>query len=77
MCASVLDAVERRAAGRAVARVGVQVGARLGVVADAFQQSFLIAAAGSVAEDAATELTEVPGDELVLAWIEYREPAEA
>lgn len=59
-CEGVLDAVERRAAGRAVARVGVRIGAVHRVVADAFQQSFHLAAAGGPAENATTELVVVP-----------------
>ena len=56
----VVAAVERRARGRPVARVGVRVGARLRVVADAFQQSFELVAAEGAAADAVTELTVVP-----------------
>ncbi len=59
-CEGVLEAVERRAAGRPVARVGVRIGAVHRVVADAFEQSFRIAAAGGPAEGAATEVTVVP-----------------
>jgi hydrogenase nickel incorporation protein HypA/HybF len=59
-CEGVLDAVERRAAGRAVARVGVRIGAVHRVVADAFEQSFRLAAAGGPAENATTELVVVP-----------------
>lgn len=75
MCEGVLAAVERRAQGRPVARVGVQVGTQLGVAPDAFQQNFELVAAGGVAAAATTHLTMVGGDELVLEWIEYREPA--
>jgi hydrogenase nickel incorporation protein HypA/HybF len=56
----VLTAVERRAHGRPVARIGVRIGAVHRVVADAFDQSFRMAAAGTVAEGAATELVVVP-----------------
>lgn len=59
-CEGVLEAVERRAAGRAVARVGVRIGAVHRVVADAFEQSFQLAAAGGPAENATTELVVVP-----------------
>jgi hydrogenase nickel incorporation protein HypA/HybF len=59
-CEGVVEAVERRAAGRPVARVGVRIGAVHRVVADAFEQSFQIAAAGGPAEGATTELVVVP-----------------
>ncbi len=59
-CEGVLEAVERRAKGRRVARVGVRIGAVHRVVPDAFAQSFQLAAAGGPAESAATELTVLP-----------------
>lgn len=59
-CEGVLEAVERRAAGRPVARIGVRIGAIHRVVADAFQQSFQIAATGGPAEHAVTELVVLP-----------------
>jgi hydrogenase nickel incorporation protein HypA/HybF len=59
-CEGVLEAVERRAAGRRVERIGVRIGAVHRVVADAFEQSFQIAAAGGPAEAATTELVVVP-----------------
>lgn len=59
-CEGVLEAVERRAAGRTVTRVGVRIGAVHRVVADVFAQSFQLAAAGGPAEGATTEVVVVP-----------------
>lgn len=59
-CEGVLEAVERRAQGRRVVAVGVRIGVVHRVVADAFQQSFQLAAAGGPAADAVTELQVVP-----------------
>jgi hydrogenase nickel incorporation protein HypA/HybF len=59
-CEGVLEAVERRAQGRTVARIGVRIGAVHRVVADAFQQSFEIAASGGPAAGARTEIVLVP-----------------
>jgi hydrogenase nickel incorporation protein HypA/HybF len=59
-CEGVLEAVERRAAGRRVARVGVRIGAVHRVVADAFEQSFQLAAAGGPADGATTVVVVVP-----------------
>ena len=58
-CDGVLEAVERRAAGRRVARIGVRIGAMHRVVNEAFEQSFQHVAAGGVAEGATTDLTTV------------------
>lgn len=107
-CKGVLEAVERRAAGRPVARVGVRIGAVHRVVAGAFEQSFQLAAAGGPADGATTEVVVVPvhghcmdcrtdfdtpdpspacpscgslavavegGDEVVLEWLQYVDPA--
>jgi Zn finger protein HypA/HybF involved in hydrogenase expression len=69
LCEGVLDAVERRAAGRRVTRVTVRVGIRHAVVESALAQSFDLVAAGSVADGATIELITVEGDELVLESI--------
>lgn len=45
-CASIVDTVERRAAGPPVVRVRVRVGALLHVHPEAFAQSFEVAATG-------------------------------
>jgi len=60
MCSSIVEAVERRAEGRRVARVKVRVGQLHHVHPDAFEQSFAIAAAGGVAERASAELVLLP-----------------
>ena len=60
LCASVVDAVERRASGRPVARVRVRVGCLLHVHPEAFDQSFEMAAQASVAEGAVADLVVVP-----------------
>jgi len=59
-CDGVLEAVERRAAGRPVARIGVRIGVIHRVVAEAFEQSFQIAAVGGPAEGATTDLIVLP-----------------
>ncbi|NUR58775.1 MAG: hydrogenase maturation protease [Catenulispora sp.] len=59
-CAGVLEAVERRAAGRPVARIGVLVGARHCISPAAFEQSFHLVAEGGVAAGAGTEVSIAP-----------------
>ena len=60
LCASIVDAVEQRAGDRPVARVRIRVGRLHHVHPEAFDQSFAVAAMGSVAEDAAAELVLLP-----------------
>jgi len=59
-CAGVLEAVERRAAGRPVARIGVLVGALHRISPAAFEQSFRLVADGGVAAGAGTEVLIAP-----------------
>ena len=59
-CEGVLEAVERRAAGRTVTAIGVRIGAVHRIVADAFEQSFPIAAVARPAAGPATEVGCVP-----------------
>jgi hydrogenase nickel incorporation protein HypA/HybF len=59
-CEGVLEAVERRAAGRPVARIGVRAGTLHRLVPDAFEQSFQLVAAGTVADGATTDVVSVP-----------------
>lgn len=77
MCQSVVEAVERRAEGRPVDRIGVRVGRDLAVEPEVFQQGVLVMAQGGVADGVTTELEVVDGDELVLTWLRYREPDHA
>ena len=60
LCGGIVEAVERRAAGRRVTRVRVRVGARHRVVPSAFDQSFALVAQGTVADGAAVDLVVVP-----------------
>jgi hydrogenase nickel incorporation protein HypA/HybF len=60
LCTSIVDAVEQRAGEREVARVRVRVGRLHHVHPEAFDQSFAVAAMGTVAEDAAAELVLLP-----------------
>jgi hydrogenase nickel incorporation protein HypA/HybF len=60
LCSSIVDAIERRAGKRPVARVTVRVGRLHHVHADAFEQSFAVAAMGTVAEDADAKLVLLP-----------------
>ena len=60
LCSSIVEAIERRAGERSVARVRVQVGRLHHVHPEAFEQSFAVAAMGTVAEDAEAELVLLP-----------------
>lgn len=60
MCQGILEAVERRAAGRPVARVCVRVGVLHRVVPAAFEQAFMLVSAGTVAEQAELDLVVIP-----------------
>jgi hydrogenase nickel incorporation protein HypA/HybF len=57
---AILDAVERRAAGRRVTRVRVRVGALHRVVEPALDQAFSLVSSGTVADGAAVDLVTVP-----------------
>jgi len=60
LCSSIVDAVERRAGARPVRNVRVRVGRLHHVHPEAFDQSFAIAAMGTVAEGAAAEMVLLP-----------------
>ena len=57
---AILDAVERRAAGRKVRRVKVRVGTLHRVVGPALDQGFELVSEGSVAEGAELEMVVIP-----------------
>ncbi len=60
LCSSIVDAVEQRAGPRAVVAVTVRVGRLHHVHPDAFEQSFAMAAMGTVAEEARAQLVLLP-----------------
>ena len=60
MCDGIVDAVQRRAAGRRVARVKVRVGVMHRIVEEAFHHAFSHAAEGTEAGDAAIDIVVVP-----------------
>jgi hydrogenase nickel incorporation protein HypA/HybF len=60
LCTSIVDAIEKRAGERQVARIRVRVGRLHHVHPDAFDQSFAMAAMGTVVEDAGAELVMLP-----------------
>lgn len=60
LCGSIVDAIERRAGDRPVRHVRVRVGRLHHVHPDAFDQSFALAATGTVAENASAELVLLP-----------------
>jgi hydrogenase nickel incorporation protein HypA/HybF len=60
LCTSIVDAIERRAGQRPVAHVRIRVGRLHHVHPEAFDQSFAIAAMGTVVESAAAELVLLP-----------------
>ena len=60
LCSSIIEAVERRAGERRVARVKVRVGRLHHVHPEAFDQSFAVAAMGTVVEGARADLILLP-----------------
>jgi len=60
LCSSIVDAIERRAGDRRVVKVRVRVGRLHHVHPEAFDQSFAVAAMGTVAQDANAELVLLP-----------------
>jgi len=60
LCSSIVDAVERRAGERPVRQVRIRVGRLHHVHPEAFDQSFAVAAMGTVAEGAAADLVLLP-----------------
>lgn len=60
MCESVLDAVEKRAAGRRVTALRVQVGVLHRVPREAFDSAFRVISSGSVADGADIDFVVLP-----------------
>ena len=60
LCEAILDAVEKRAAGRRVTALRVAVGALHRVPPEAFDQAFEVLSAGSVAQGADVDLVVLP-----------------
>jgi hydrogenase expression/formation protein HypC len=60
MCEGLIDLIERCAGGRPVAAVRIRVGVRHGVVDEALDQAFALAAAGTVAAGASVDLVVTP-----------------
>jgi hydrogenase nickel incorporation protein HypA/HybF len=60
LCSSIVDAIEQRAGDRRVVRVRVRVGRLHHVHPEAFDQSFAVAAMGTVAQGANAELVLLP-----------------
>jgi hydrogenase nickel incorporation protein HypA/HybF len=67
LCEGIVEAIQRRAAGRPVARVRMRVGTLHRVVEGAFQQAFTHAAEGTEAEHAAVDLVVIPVSATCLA----------
>ena len=68
---AILDAVERRAAGRKVRRVKVRVGTAHAVVGPALDQGWELVSEGTVAQGSALDVVQVDGEELILEELEY------
>jgi hydrogenase nickel incorporation protein HypA/HybF len=60
LCQAIVDAVEARAGERPVARIRVRVGRLQHIHPEAFDQSFAMAASGTVADGATAELVFLP-----------------
>jgi hydrogenase nickel incorporation protein HypA/HybF len=60
LCQSILEAVQRRAAGRPVTEVRLRIGALHRVQEEAMKQAFAFAASGTVAQNARVAVTTMP-----------------
>jgi hydrogenase nickel incorporation protein HypA/HybF len=74
LCESIMEAVERRAAGRRVLAVKVRAGDELMVAEPALDQAFVLVSEGTVAEGARIEMVPASGHELILESIEVERP---
>jgi hydrogenase nickel incorporation protein HypA/HybF len=60
LCRSILEAVQRRSAGRPVTEVRLRIGALRGLQEEAMSRSFAFAASGTVAQNARIAITTTP-----------------
>jgi hydrogenase nickel incorporation protein HypA/HybF len=60
LCQSIIEVVERRAAGRPVTEVRLRIGALHRVQQEAMSQAFSLAAAGTVAQNAGVRVVTMP-----------------
>ena len=60
LCEGVLEAVQKRAAGRPVAAIRVRCGVRHAVDPDSMAQAFALVAGGTEADGAAVEVVTIP-----------------
>lgn len=60
VCEGLVELIEQRAAGRRVTGVRVRIGARHGIVDDAFGQAFALVAEGTGAQGAAVDVVVTP-----------------
>ncbi len=70
LCDGVLGVVLDVAGEQRVSRVRVRLGEGQGVLADHFEFHWQVLATGTPAEEAALDLVEVPGDDLVVEWVQ-------
>ncbi len=76
LCEAILEAVERRAAGRPVTRVRVRIGTLHRVVEPALDQAFEMVSTGTVADGADVDVVVIPVQATCSACGEVTESAD-